>query len=91
MNHAGLLQRICLLYGVYSREIGNMDEGIVEGCEDAGDAKYQLACGGVSMVLDCLHCATDLRGPEDRGRCSPEQGAQPSSWEAYCVDCAEVD
>ena len=26
------------------REIGDMDEGIVEGCEDARDAENELAC-----------------------------------------------
>ena len=32
--------------GVYVREIGNMDEGIVERCEDTGDAEDEFACAG---------------------------------------------
>jgi hypothetical protein len=31
---------------VYAREIGNMDEGIVEGCEDTGDTEDEFTCAG---------------------------------------------
>ena len=32
-------------------EIGDVDKGVVEGGEDAGDAEDELACCGVSMNL----------------------------------------
>ena len=38
-------QIICISR-VYVREIGNMDEGIVERCEDAGDTKDEFTCTG---------------------------------------------
>ena len=69
------------------REIGDVDEGVVERGEDTGNAKDELACSIRSSQLFALRlivCAarcvcTDLRGPEDRGRCSPAHRAQPSS------------
>jgi hypothetical protein len=36
--------------GVYGPEIGDMDEGIIEGCEYSGNAEYELSCGLVSIV-----------------------------------------
>jgi len=71
------------------REIGNVDEGVIERGEDACDAEDKLACVGegiVSLVpglrwgiaLSRAH----LRGPEDRAEHSPSQRARPSSWEA---------
>jgi hypothetical protein len=35
---------------VYGPEIGDMDEGIVEGCEDSGNAENKLSCSLVSIV-----------------------------------------
>jgi hypothetical protein len=35
---------------VYVREIGNMDEGIVEGCEDTGDTEDEFTWHGVSFL-----------------------------------------
>jgi hypothetical protein len=35
---------------VYVREIGNMDEGIVEGCEDTGDTEDEFTWRGVSFL-----------------------------------------
>jgi hypothetical protein len=35
--------------GVYGPEIGDMDEGIVEGCEDSGNAENKLSCSLVSI------------------------------------------
>ena len=36
---------------VYIRKIGNVDEGIVEGSEDTGNAKDELACETVSCGI----------------------------------------
>ena len=35
---------------VYGPEIGDMDEGIVEGCEDSGNAENELSCKSISFV-----------------------------------------
>jgi len=35
---------------VYGPEIGDMDEGVVERCEDSGNAKDELSCSLISLV-----------------------------------------
>ena len=44
---------------VYLRKIGDMDEGIVEGCEDAGDAKDEFTCFA-SIVGDSFYFVKEL-------------------------------
>jgi hypothetical protein len=56
MNHSTCAQNcisktpITCISRVYVREIGNMDEGIVEGCEDTGDTKDEFTWRGVSFL-----------------------------------------
>ena len=38
-------------------------------------------------VIQCAH----LRGPEDRGKCSPGRSARPSSWGASCIVGGELN
>lgn len=67
--------------GVYIRKIGNVDKGIVEGSEDTGNAKDELACetvSSLSFVARILDFPTYHRGPVGRGRCSPGLGGKPS-------------
>jgi hypothetical protein len=40
----------CIASSVYEPEIGDMDECIVEGCEDSGNAKDELSCGLLSIA-----------------------------------------
>jgi hypothetical protein len=65
-------------------EIGDMDEGVVEGCEDTGDAEDEFTCMPLSIgvVFARKRADTDLLGLEDQGRCFPWPRARPSSWEA---------
>lgn len=66
-------------------EIGNVDEGIVEGGKDTGNAKDELALSK-KVVLACMFFGCDKmvvsirprtransyhHGRKDRGRCSP--------------------
>lgn len=37
-----------------SREIGNVNEGIVEGGEDAGNAENELACVALDLMFSQL-------------------------------------
>lgn len=72
-------------------EIGDVDEGVVEGGEDTGNAENEFTCqdGGVPLatIFSCFNVPERQRvlssayphGPEGRGRCSPEQGGR-SSW-----------
>lgn len=62
-----------------------MDEGIVEGCEDAGDAKDEFTCIEGQFDFLLVHLSprqTHPLGPEDQARCSRWQRVRPSSWEA---------
>lgn len=60
-------------------EIGDVDEGVVEGGEDTGNAEDELACdGGDNVSGDALSSrarrpggGTYPRGPGDPRRCSP--------------------
>jgi hypothetical protein len=40
---------------VYGPEIGDMDEGIVEGCKDSGNAENKLSCSLVSIDQSQKH------------------------------------
>ena len=74
-------------------EIGDVDEGVVEGGEDTGNAEDELTCenGGArqfteSLARDAATAGLDggstyPRGPEVRERCSPAQGARSFPWE----------
>lgn len=63
----------------YGPEIGNVDEGIVEGGEDTGDTENKFTWRGQSFVpLKSIISLSYLRGPEDRGRRSPGR-LRPSS------------
>ena len=90
---------MCILYAqdflaAFSdvREIGDVNEGVVERGEDACDAEDELACEVNMLVCDGLliSCAgwttAYPRGLAGRGRCSAPLGAQSSSWEA-CWRC----
>lgn len=68
------------------REIGDVDEGVVEGGEDACDAEDELACT-ISSVSECPRASlfpygsmSYHRGPGDQAERSPAHRAQPSSW-----------
>ena len=71
------------------REIGDMDEGVVEGSEDACNAENELAWYGI-LVSRCiallLLLMTDPRGPVGRAGRSPAGGLR-SSLEAFCRLC----
>lgn len=76
MNHF-VPQCICFFAALFGlcldvREIGDMDEGIVEGGEDAGDAENELACEEpvLDSVLPANRCSgiptfSDLRTEGD--------------------------
>lgn len=68
--------------GVYVRKIGDVNECIVEGGEDTGNAKDELACENCQfIVLGCetfgFFC-TYPHGHLGRGRCSPGLDGKPS-------------
>ena len=44
------MQESGMLRGVRLRKIGDVDEGIVEGGEDTGNAKDELACDTMSVT-----------------------------------------
>ena len=60
-----------------------MDEGIVEGSEDAGHAKDEFTCNYVNWIRE-PPATTHLHELEVQGRCSRWRHARPSSWEASC-------
>lgn len=74
-------------------EIGDVDEGVVEGGEDTGNAEDEFTCenGGARQsrirsaqdaALDEPEESTYPRGPGVRERCSLAQGARSFPWEA---------
>jgi hypothetical protein len=69
--------------GFAAGQIGDVDEGVVERRENAGNAEDELALRTVSVRsfgLERRQCAP--RGPEVPAGCSPSHRARPSSWEA---------
>lgn len=77
-------------------EIGDVDEGVVEGSEDTSNAENELTCDGGVFVSDGVpqshaghaqnqqsRLLTYPHGPGDPRRCSPGQGGWWSSWEAF--------
>lgn len=69
----GVVYRVHCFLNV--REIGDVDEGVVERGEDTGNAKDELACEGRILVL-AQRCQESIayahpRGHWGRGRCSP--------------------
>ena len=76
--------------GFAARQIGDVDEGIVERGEDAGNAKDELALTDLGTKLQKSSVRRSLAGVQAQccvsGRvvpgCSPAHRARPSSWEA---------
>jgi hypothetical protein len=77
--------------GLATRQIGDVDEGVVERGEDAGNAKDELALADLGTQLEtCVR--TVIENPSCRRwakksgscspGCSPAHRARPSSWEA---------
>lgn len=68
-------------------EIGDVDEGVIERGEDAGDAEDVFTCrwlaGRVSSERGeiCMICCRYLRELGDRGRCFRSRHARLSFWE----------
>jgi hypothetical protein len=77
---ADFLRILC----AHLREIGDMDEGIIERSEDAGDTEDEFTCDvrSVHLFHHCCWHPTYLHGPGGRERRSRSLHAQPSSWEA---------
>jgi hypothetical protein len=69
-----------------------MDEGIIEGSEDTGDAKDHFAYeNGVSQHnLTTPFRDAHLRELGGLGRYSPWRGVRPSFWEASCAVCGRI-
>lgn len=70
-----------------------MDEGVVEGGEDTGNAEDEFTCENGGARQSRMHSRGMLRsldskgsayprGPEVRERCSLAQGARSFPWEA---------
>lgn len=64
-----------------------MDEGIVEGSEDASDAEdeftfEEISVSILSFVRRSFQILTHLRGPGGQERYSQWRRVRPSSWEA---------
>jgi hypothetical protein len=80
--------------GFAARQIGDVDEGVVERGEDAGNAEDELALTDLGTKLRrqlVLELMCDLQARRVRGvcnggfvapGCSPAHRARPSSWEA---------
>jgi hypothetical protein len=71
--------------GFAAGQIGDVDEGVVEGSENAGNAEDELALSNCQFVLERLvvKCRChEPRGPGVQAGCSPAHRARPSSWEA---------
>jgi len=71
--------------GFAARKIGNVDEGVVEGGEDTGNAEDKLTllpCQFFMLIRHLSQCHVP-RGPEDRAGCSPGERVRPWLWEAF--------
>ena len=82
------------------REIGDVDEGVVEGGEDTGYAEDELACKQNCVSVCALALISPIalaicgfvtypRGPGDQAEHSLAHRARPSSW-VPCLRCVEV-
>jgi hypothetical protein len=70
--------------GLATRQIGDVDEGVVERGEDAGNAKDELALADLGTQLQtCVRAIIANRKIRSCSPgCSPAHRARPSSWEA---------
>lgn len=76
------------------REIGDMDEGVVEGGEDTGYAEDELACCSRSVCCPSMSgrkaSIAYPRGPGDRAEHSPARRARLSSWGPCLMLCVVI-
>lgn len=68
--------------GFAAGQIGDVDEGVVEGRKDAGNAKDELALRDVNLRSLEYIVVYQPRGPGVQAGCSLAHRARPSSWEA---------
>jgi hypothetical protein len=70
--------------GFAAREIGDVDECVVERSEDTCDTEDKLTLRGCQFIVSRLPVPVvhEPRGPGVRVGCSPGERGRPSAWEA---------